>query len=154
MKALARHLAVLSYANGFTHWLYKMPREHAPTKLEDPSYWQEVREMLSAGDQILVSNPIYNSSLAVLEDEEKGLAFKILSAAADGLAFRPRRNTRAKVQANDIPSVWFITAQERQRCRDILFAMLENGELADCHPTYVLRKAIEAFDALPGEPKA
>ncbi len=47
-----RGLSVLAYANGFTHWHYKMD---SIADAIDPRFFAAASDMLSAGDVILIS---------------------------------------------------------------------------------------------------
>ena len=53
MTALAKHLHVLTYAYGFTGWLYK---DFATTLAEmaDPDFLTEISDMLTPGDVLRI----------------------------------------------------------------------------------------------------
>lgn len=48
-QATVRHLSVLGYAGGFTHWVYKDTATPLATMLE-PGFFTPVREMVATGD--------------------------------------------------------------------------------------------------------
>jgi hypothetical protein len=53
--AAIRNLSVLSYAQGFTHWMYKLPTGSAYVR---PDFLSEVAyDMLEAGDMVTISSP-------------------------------------------------------------------------------------------------
>lgn len=52
-----RNLSVLAYAQGFTHWLYRI--DEIPvgyiTDWNDSGFWNDARDMFQIGDMITVS---------------------------------------------------------------------------------------------------
>ena len=54
MAFAARHLSVLAYANGFTLWHCKAPKDAMETVMGD-NYFREAADMLTAGDMMMVT---------------------------------------------------------------------------------------------------
>jgi len=75
--AKSRNLTVLAYSSGFTQWHYKLPPDHDPENIKNALYWAGVREMMSAGDSICVSNNVYAAMVAVMA-QNVDLHYRIL----------------------------------------------------------------------------
>jgi hypothetical protein len=54
MALIPRNLSVLAYANGFTLWHYKAPRE-MQAEIGVRGYFNDAADMLAAGDLIMIS---------------------------------------------------------------------------------------------------
>ncbi len=54
MAFAARHLSVLAYANGFTLWHCKAPKD-AMDDVVTNNYFREAADMLTAGDLVMVT---------------------------------------------------------------------------------------------------
>jgi hypothetical protein len=54
MAFAVRHLSVLAYANGFTLWHCKAPKDSMETIMGD-NYFREAVDMVTAGDLMMVT---------------------------------------------------------------------------------------------------
>lgn len=67
---MIRNLSVLSYAQGFTHWLYKIDSipETYLNDWNDSGFWNDAKAMFAIGDVITVSatQPMVNGPRVVV----------------------------------------------------------------------------------------
>ena len=67
---LARNLAVLNYAQGFTFWLYRHPG--ALAECEAPGFFNDATETLSHGDLIAIKS-LTGTAIRQVEKAETGI---------------------------------------------------------------------------------
>lgn len=73
MGNIIRNLSILAYANGHTHWHYKMPPALTADAVQEPRHFAEAGDMLAPGDVITATGPHGGAMLLVQHTSEAGI---------------------------------------------------------------------------------